>query len=183
MMRFLVAATSHRLRNLLFIGFALLAVSLAVVVYASVPGADGLIHGCYQANGGQLRVVDADTGTACRVGEVAVAWPATALTVACPSGTRSFVGVCIETTERTAALHFQAKFDCADEGRRLPLPGELTGFRELDGITLATAEWTDDLGDTQPHFLYVIVGENGDGISDSAVESNPYRCVTGLELQ
>ena len=183
MMRFIVAATSHRLRNLLIIGISLLAVGFAVVVYASVPGADGLIHGCYQTNGGQLRVVDTAAVTGCRIGEVAVAWPATAPTVACPSGTRSFVGVCIETTVRTAALHFQAKFDCADEGSRLPLPGELLGFRELDGITLASGEWTDDLGDTEPHFLYVTVGEAGDGIADSAVESNPYRCVTGPQLQ
>ena len=128
-------------------------------------------------------MVDADTETACRMGEVAVAWPAKALAVACPSGTRSFAGVCIETTGRAAALHFSAKFDCADEGRRSPLPGELIGFRDLDGVTLATAEWTDDLGDTQPHFLYVIVGEAGDGIGDSAVETIPYRCVTGPQLQ
>ena len=60
--------------------------------------------------------------------------------------------------------------------------GELIGFRELDGINLASDEWTDDLGDTQPHFLYVTVGESGDGISDSASEINPYRCVTGPQL-
>jgi hypothetical protein len=74
MRRFFVSPTSHRLRDLLLIGFALLSAAFVIAIYASVPGADGLIHGCYQANTGQLRVVDADTGTGCRVAEVAVGW-------------------------------------------------------------------------------------------------------------
>jgi hypothetical protein len=168
MRRFFVSPTSHRLRDLLLIGFALLSAAFVIAIYASVPGADGLIHGCYQANTGQLRVVDADTGTGCRVAEVAGAWPATALALACPAGTRSFVGVCIETTARPPDLISNAKSDCADEGKRLPSPGELLGFRELDGITLsADGEWTDDLGDTDPHFRYVSMTDTSDFVSDA----------------
>ena len=58
-------------------GFALLASGAAL---ASIPGAGGAIHGCYQAAGphqGQLRVVDGDNGQQCKSGEKAVAWSQT----------------------------------------------------------------------------------------------------------
>ncbi|MGH9137863.1 MAG: hypothetical protein ACRD0G_12560 [Acidimicrobiales bacterium] len=45
------------------------------VAYGAIPGADGVLHGCYQATGGAtgaLRVVD--EGGQCRVGERPISW-------------------------------------------------------------------------------------------------------------
>ena len=52
---------------------ALLAV--AAVAGAAIPDSDdGEIHGCYQKNQGQLRVIDAQTGQACRASEEPLVW-------------------------------------------------------------------------------------------------------------
>jgi hypothetical protein len=52
---------------------ALLAV--AAVAGAAIPDSgDGEIHGCYQKNQGQLRVIDAQAGQACRPSEKPLAW-------------------------------------------------------------------------------------------------------------
>ena len=52
---------------------ALLAV--AAVAGAAIPDSDdGEIHGCYQKNQGQLRVIDAEQGQACRPSEEALVW-------------------------------------------------------------------------------------------------------------
>jgi hypothetical protein len=52
---------------------ALLAV--AAVAGAAIPDSDdGEIHGCYQKNQGQLRVVDAQAGQACRASEEPLVW-------------------------------------------------------------------------------------------------------------
>jgi hypothetical protein len=52
---------------------ALLAV--AAVAGAAIPDSDdGEIHGCYQKNQGQLRVIDAQAGQACRASEEALIW-------------------------------------------------------------------------------------------------------------
>jgi hypothetical protein len=41
--------------------------------YASIPDSSGVIHGCYQKNSGNLRVVDLSTDT-CRPSEVGLDW-------------------------------------------------------------------------------------------------------------
>jgi hypothetical protein len=52
---------------------ALLAV--AAVAGAAIPDSDdGEIHGCYQKNQGQLRVIDAQAGQACRASEEPLDW-------------------------------------------------------------------------------------------------------------
>jgi hypothetical protein len=52
---------------------ALLAV--AAVAGAAIPDSDdGEIHGCYQKNQGQLRVIDAQGGQACRPSEESLVW-------------------------------------------------------------------------------------------------------------
>lgn len=43
------------------------------IAYASVPGSDGVIHGCYATKGGTLRLVDSATPT-CGKGELAIQW-------------------------------------------------------------------------------------------------------------
>lgn len=40
---------------------------------ASIPGGDGVIHGCYDAKDGQLRIIDASKDT-CSKGELAISW-------------------------------------------------------------------------------------------------------------
>jgi hypothetical protein len=42
------------------------------VALAAIPGSDGVIHGCYQKNVGNLRVIDA--GGSCRPSEIAISW-------------------------------------------------------------------------------------------------------------
>ena len=46
---------------------------LAGTAYATIPGGDGVIHGCYAKSGGSLRVIDGST-TNCKSGEGALDW-------------------------------------------------------------------------------------------------------------
>lgn len=58
---------------LVLVGAALLAV--AAVAGAAIPDSDdGEIHGCYQKNQGQLRVIDAQGGKTCRPSEQSLVW-------------------------------------------------------------------------------------------------------------
>jgi hypothetical protein len=45
----------------------------APMVYAAIPDANGVIHGCYNANNGNTRIIDTATSS-CRNPEVAVQW-------------------------------------------------------------------------------------------------------------
>ena len=49
--------------------------TLGGVAFATIPGADGTIHGCYRKNSGDLRVVD-DTTETCRNNESRLDWNA-----------------------------------------------------------------------------------------------------------
>lgn len=54
-----------------------LVVAAAATAYATIPGADGVIDGCYVKAGrkmGQLRVIDAEQGQQCKGTEQALAW-------------------------------------------------------------------------------------------------------------
>jgi hypothetical protein len=53
---------------------ALLVVAVGVAGAAIPDSNDGEIHGCYQKNQGQLRVIDAEGGDACRSSEVGLVW-------------------------------------------------------------------------------------------------------------
>lgn len=48
-------------------------VGIVSVVRASIPDANGVLHGCYQKNNGQLRIIDAAVDD-CRPSEIAVQW-------------------------------------------------------------------------------------------------------------
>jgi hypothetical protein len=55
-------------------------VGVAVVggaAYAAFAGSDDVIQGCYQRNGGQLRVLDPAAGDSCRNGEQSISWSQT----------------------------------------------------------------------------------------------------------
>ena len=55
-------------------GIAAAAVALAVgAVYATIPDAGGVIHGCYAKSGGAIRVID-DEVTTCKQGETQLDW-------------------------------------------------------------------------------------------------------------
>jgi hypothetical protein len=45
----------------------------AAIAFATIPGADGMIHGCYSNSNGDLRVID-DAIETCRPNETAIAW-------------------------------------------------------------------------------------------------------------
>jgi hypothetical protein len=52
-------------------GFTL--VGIVSVVRASIPDANGVLHGCYQKNNGQLRIIDPAVDD-CRPSEIALQW-------------------------------------------------------------------------------------------------------------
>jgi len=59
-----------------WIAGVLVAAGLAVaagVAYATIPGSNGVIHGCYN-KAGILRVIDTSGGEACAAGETALEW-------------------------------------------------------------------------------------------------------------
>ena len=59
------------------IGIAVLAsfalATVASVTWATIPDATGVIHGCYQANSGNLRVIDSPS-QGCRAHETSIDW-------------------------------------------------------------------------------------------------------------
>jgi hypothetical protein len=46
------------------------------VALASIPDANGVIHGCRKTSGGALRVIDTDAGQTCMANETAINWTA-----------------------------------------------------------------------------------------------------------
>jgi hypothetical protein len=55
---------------------ALVVVAAVGVAYASIPDSNGVIHGCYQKNNGQLRVIDPAVSS-CNDSETALQWSQT----------------------------------------------------------------------------------------------------------
>jgi hypothetical protein len=54
-----------------------LAAGLAIsggIAYAAIPGAGGVINGCYHKNSGVLRVIDPEAGTTCTQAETPISW-------------------------------------------------------------------------------------------------------------
>src|SRR6266567_4924803 len=49
----------------------------AAATIAAIPGADGVINGCYQKNVGNLRVIDPNSGDSCRPSEIPINWSQT----------------------------------------------------------------------------------------------------------
>jgi hypothetical protein len=50
------------------------AVSFAAGAFASIPGANGVIHGCFRKADGRLRVINTDQGKTCVTGERTLDW-------------------------------------------------------------------------------------------------------------
>ncbi len=55
----------------------LLGLAAGSIAYATIPDANGVIHGCYMKNTGMLRVIDTDAGENCGVGENPLSWKQT----------------------------------------------------------------------------------------------------------
>jgi hypothetical protein len=72
------------------------AIAVGGIAYASIPDANGVIHGCFHKNSGQLRVVDTDNGQACNPSEKALSWNQTGPTgpagATGPTGTTGATG-------------------------------------------------------------------------------------------
>src|SRR5262245_63195172 len=64
----------HPTMLILVLAAALLALLASVAVAAIPDSDDGEIHGCYQKNQGQLRVIDAEEGAECGPAEKALVW-------------------------------------------------------------------------------------------------------------
>jgi hypothetical protein len=52
----------------------LVVASSTAIAFASIPSANGVIHGCYRRSDGRLRVINADAGRTCLAGEKALKW-------------------------------------------------------------------------------------------------------------
>ena len=62
---------------LAFTGVAVVAIAGGVTFAVAQIGGGGVIHGCYQKNVGNLRVIDPSAGDSCRPSEVAISWSQT----------------------------------------------------------------------------------------------------------
>ena len=65
---------AHQVKRILLILAAILTVggASAAVAYASIPGPDGVIHGCYKPADGKLLVID--SAASCPSGDTALNW-------------------------------------------------------------------------------------------------------------
>ena len=65
----MVNKTHKRLRNIVLLAIALGLAAGVGVATGSIPGSDGVIHGCYNKVGGGLRVIDTGTTSGCNRSE------------------------------------------------------------------------------------------------------------------
>ncbi len=96
------------------------------VAVASIPDAQGVIHGCYLTSGGRLRVIDSDKGQHCKATETPLNWnqtgpqglPGPAATVAefnnygiaCPTSTAFFPNDRCELNPADGSLNVNAVY-------------------------------------------------------------------------
>lgn len=150
---------------------AFVAVLVAGFAYVRTPAQGSVISACFNMQSGLIRVSD---GT-CRPGEAPLNLAEGGLAT-CPAGTFLIAGVCMDEVARDADDHIDARRACADEGRRLPLVGEISAAVRGSDAEIEDAEWTDDLADITDSFRYAWAGTNGNG---AVLGSNllPFRCV------
>jgi hypothetical protein len=150
--------TSGRVR-LAVLGVVVLGLTAGGIAYASIPGSNGVIHGCYQKLNGQLRVIDPGTGGTCTVSEnpldwnqfsgyevVNTAFEETAITsasaifeesVACPTGKVALSGGVLATVFDAAGNRHPAQLDST-----WPLTSDTWEVRlsKSDGANFAVGE-------------------------------------------
>ena len=111
----------HRLSPGTAFGFAALIIALGGVALAAIPDSNGTIHGCYQKNNGNLRVVE--SAGDCRSSEAVISWNQTGPQgPPGPSGTDQKVAsslIHLSTGETKTVLSrgpFTFSADCVDLG-------------------------------------------------------------------
>ena len=120
--------TTHRLRLVrgrwlaVTAAATVAAAGIAAAVQAAIPDSSGVIHGCYNASNGQLRVVS--SGHACRRSEHAVSWNHTGPRgTAGPSGPAGATGVAgsmgATVTAGRAGCHRHDRSDRSGGGVRI----------------------------------------------------------------
>jgi hypothetical protein len=95
------------------------------------------------------------------------------LTPACPSGTLSLAGRCIEASPRPAAPYNSATETCTAAGGELPRVTELIGFtKKVQAIP--AQEWSGDLFSTTTGFA---INPDGTPAAVALTAALPFRCV------
>src|SRR3954454_9282419 len=62
-----------RVHNPLGLAIVVFAVGAGAAAWAAIPGADGVLHGCYSKSGGALRVIDS-ASSKCKSTELPITW-------------------------------------------------------------------------------------------------------------
>jgi hypothetical protein len=100
----------------------------------------------------------------------------------CPSGTVEEVGICIETSDRTAAELTVAADDCAAAGGFLPPALSLYAVSTAAALNINASEWTDEI-----YFDHTLSEVVGDTINSGVIavdvpysDAHVYRCAYTL---
>ncbi len=100
----------------------------------------------------------------------------------CPAETAMVANLCVEEAERSAATWVVATKICAKASRRLPSPGELTGYTYAKNP--GTVDWTDSLFYSGSSYYAVSVSVTelstvfgSYPVSGTEPQALPYRCV------
>ena len=103
--------------------------AFAGIAYAAIPDSNGVIQGCYKTVGGDLRVIDAGAGGACKPSEQSLDWP---------GEQRVVIRTATQTIQPGAAHTFSA---LCHEGERATGGGYrvLAGFTTPELLPLMTA--------------------------------------------
>jgi len=123
-------------RRLLLVGVAAAAAFVvAGFAFGAIPGAGGVIHGCYGTSNGQLRVID---GGSCRTGETPLDWNAQG--VAGPTGATGATGAAGATGATGATGAAGATSEVYTSGGRRSTPSD-EGFDTIAYVTLPAGEY------------------------------------------
>lgn len=115
------------------------------------------------------------------LGEVPSAARVNGFGAACPSGTKAVTGLCFDANGRADKSWEDAVADCADEGRRLPVPGELIAATEgLGNVATGVGEWTDSYYFAESQSWALGVDKDREVLPLDVATELPYRCVTQL---
>jgi hypothetical protein len=114
-------------RRVRLAAFVLVGLGLAAggIAYAAIPDSTGVIHGCYQKNSGDLRVIDPGAGGACTASENKLEWNQF-------SGYEVVTAPFAETAESSAFAVFEESASCPT-GKVVLSGGVLARFIDAAG--------------------------------------------------
>jgi hypothetical protein len=103
------------------------------------------------------------------------------LKLRCPQGTVAVSGVCMEIAARPASEYTGARFECADDGRRLPTYEERATAAQTVPPLGPNGELTSNVFVVGSNGLRVVTVTDTVGSASSVVDGvggvRPYRCV------